>query len=335
LFKLSEDQEERARRLHKESIVFDAHCDTILSVIDGERSLGEKSEKGHIDIPRLKSGGVKAQVFAVFVRPEWYHDAVHSIMKGISIFKKQIEQNSEDVCFAGAAGDIKKAAENGKIAALLSIEGGEALQGDIHMLKIYRELGVSSLVLTWNHRNAIADGAQDLRSGGGLSDFGVEVVKEMERLDMVVDIAHISPKGFWDVLDVAQKPFIISHSLPRKFMDIPRNLDDGQIKAVAEKGGVIGATFYFSSYGGQQGSIENILDVIDYFVNIAGVEHVGIGSDFDGYDGNVNGLESCEKMINLTRGLVYRGYSDEDIAKILGKNFIRVFEKTSYVIVTA
>lgn len=325
MFKLTGEQEERARRIHAKSIVFDAHCDTILSVIEGERSLGEKSDRGHIDIPRLRSGGVNAQVFAVFVRPEWYYDAVHMTMKGISILKSQMEQNGSEVDIAYSAADVEKAAKDGKIAALISIEGGEALQGDIHMLRIYRELGVSSIVLTWNRRNAIADGAQDLRSGGGLSDFGVEVVKEMERLGMLVDIAHISPKGFWDVLDVARKPLIVSHSMPRKFMDIPRNLDDEQIKAVAERNGVIGATFYFSSYGGRQGSIENILDVIDYFVDVAGIDHVGIGSDFDGYDGNVEGLESCEKMINLTRGLVFRGYSDEDIKKILGGNFLRVY----------
>jgi len=330
LFKLTEDQQERARRIHANSIVFDAHCDTILSVIDGERSLGEKSDKGHIDIPRLKSGGVDAQVFAVFVRPDWYHDAVHRTMKGISVFKKQIEQNSNDICLTKSAEDIKKAAASGKIAALISIEGGEALQGDIHMLSIYKELGVSSIVLTWNHRNAIADGAQDLRSGGGLSDFGVKVIKEMERLGMAVDLAHISPKGFWDALNVVANPIIVSHSLPRKFMDIPRNLDDEQIKAVAAMDGVIGATFYFSSYGGQQGSIENILDAIDYFVNVAGIDHVGIGSDFDGYDGNVEGIESCEKMMNLTRGLVYRGYSDEDIEKILGGNFLRVYRACNF-----
>ncbi|MDI3481727.1 MAG: rane dipeptidase [Tepidanaerobacteraceae bacterium] len=329
MFALNEEQEQRARRIHAESIVFDAHCDTILSVIDGERTLGEKSEKGHVDIPRLRNGGVNAQVFAVFVRPEWYFDAVHMTMKGISILKSQLEQNSSKARIAFSAADVEKSAKEGKIAALISIEGGEALQQDIHMLRIYRELGVSSIVLTWNHRNAIADGAQDARSGGGLSDFGVDVVKEMERLGMLVDIAHISPKGFWDVMDVATKPVIVSHALPRKFMDIPRNLDDEQIRAVAEKDGVIGATFYFSSYGGRQGSIEDILDVVDYFVNVAGIDHVGIGSDFDGYEGSVSGLESCEKMINLTRGLVYRGYSDEEVEKILGKNFLRVYGSAS------
>lgn len=326
---LSEDQEKRVQKLHKECVIFDAHCDTILSIIDGKRKLGEKSEEGHIDIPRLKSGGIGVQVFAVFVRPDWYHDAVHKTLKGISIFKKEIKENDKDILLIKPGEDfysgIQKARRDGKISALLSIEGGEALQSDLDLLRIYRELGVSSIVLTWNHRNAIADGAQDLRSGGGLSDFGVEVIKEMERLGIVVDLAHISPRGFWDVMEVATKPVIISHSLPRKFMDIPRNLDDEQIKAVAQKGGVIGTTFYFTSYGGRQGSVENILDAIDYFVNIAGVDHVGIGSDFDGYDGTVLGLESCEKMINLTRGLVYRGYSDEDIEKILGGNFLRIY----------
>ncbi|MCG0275470.1 MAG: dipeptidase [Thermosediminibacteraceae bacterium] len=327
VFQLSEEQEQRALRLHRESIVFDAHCDTILQVLEGKRTLGERSKEGHLDIPRLKNGGIKAQVFSVFVKPEWYSDAVHATLKGIAALKREFEKNAEDVVLTRSAVDIEKATAEGKIAALISVEGGEALQGDLDMLRIYRELGVSSLVLTWNNRNAIADGAGDTRSGGGLSSFGVEVIKEMERLGMVVDLAHISPQGFWDALEIVSKPIIVSHSMPRKFMDIPRNLDDDQIKAVAEKGGVIGVSFYFTGYGGVPGNIEKVLDAIDYIVNIGGVDCVGIGSDFDGFKGTVEGLESCEEFINITRGLVYRGYTDEDIRKILGKNFLRVFEK--------
>lgn len=326
---LSQEQEKRANQLHKNSIFFDAHCDSILSVLAGERSLCQRSELGHLDIPRLKEGGVDVQVFSIFVRPDWYHDAVHATLKGIAVLKKELLRCPRNVLFVSNSSGAQRAVEEGRIAALLSIEGGEALQGDLDMLSIYHELGVSSLILTWNHRNAIADGALDLRSGGGLSDFGVEVVKEMERLGMVVDLAHISPNGFWDVMEVSEKPLIVSHTLPRSFMDTPRNLDDEQIKAIADKGGVIGVTFYFSSYGGKQGSVETLLDVIDYFVKLAGIDHVGIGSDFDGYSGQVIGLESCKDMINITRGLVYRGYTDEDIEKILGKNFMRVFREVT------
>lgn len=325
LFNLNEEMELRARQIHDKFIVFDAHCDTILSVLEGARRLGDRSENGHIDIPRLIAGGVNAQVFAVFVRPEWYNDPVHNTLKGISTLKKEIEQNRKNIMFAYSSEDIDKAAKQGKVSALLSIEGGEALQGDLDMLRVYRELGVRSLTLTWNNRNALADGAMEQNSGGGLSDFGVSVVKEMERIGMIVDIAHISPAGFWDVIEISTKPPIVSHSLPRKFVDSPRNLDDEQIKAIAQKGGVIGASLYFSSYGGGKGSIQKALDVIDYFVNLAGPDHVGLGSDFDGFEENIPGIGSCEEMINITRGLVSRGYADEHIEKILGKNFMRVY----------
>jgi membrane dipeptidase len=327
LFKLNEEQEKRASRIHDTSFVFDAHCDTILSILKGERSLGERSDLGHIDLPRLKEGGINAQTFAVFVCPEWYNDAAHSVMKAIAVLKRELQKNSNVVGLARTGSDIRKIYDEGKTVALLSIEGGEALQADIDMLDIYKELGVTSITLTWNNRNAIADGALDLRSGGGISDFGVEVIKQMEQLGILIDLSHISPNGFWDVMEIATKPVIVSHSLPRKFMDIPRNLDDKQIKAIAQKDGVIGASFYVSSYGESAGDIEDILDAIDHFVNIAGVEHVGLGSDFDGISENVEGIESCEKMINITRGMVYRGYSDEEIQKILGGNFLRIFEQ--------
>ncbi|MGI6485352.1 MAG: dipeptidase [Tepidanaerobacteraceae bacterium] len=325
MFDLTEEQESRAKRIHNKYIVFDAHCDTILSVLAGERKLGDRSEKGHIDIPRLIAGSVNAQVFAVFVRPEWYNNPVFYTLKGISLLKNEIEQNSAKITFARSSEDIEKIARQGKISALLSIEGGEALQGDLDMLRIYNELGVRSITLTWNNRNALADGAMEQNSKGGLSDFGVAVVKEMNRLGMIVDIAHISPQGFWDVIENSTKPPIVSHSLPRRFVDSPRNLDDDQIKAVAQKGGVIGASLYFSSYGDCKGSIQKVLDVIDYFVNIAGPDHVGLGSDFDGFDYNIPGISSCEEVINITRGLVSRGYGDEEIEKILGKNFLRVY----------
>lgn len=325
MFNLNEEQELRARKIHEKFIVFDAHCDTVLSVLAGERRLGDRSQKGHVDIPRLISGGVDVQIFAVFVCPEWYNDPVNNTLKGISTLKKEVEQNRDYIILAHSTEDIDKAVKQGKISALLSIEGGEALQGDLDMLSIYRELGVRSLTLTWNNRNALADGAMEQNSRGGLSDFGVAVVKEMERIDMIVDIAHISPAGFWDVIEISKKPLIVSHSLPRKFIDSPRNLDVEQIKAVAQKGGVIGASLYFSSYGGGEGSIKKLLDVIDYFVEVAGPDHVGLGTDFDGFKENIPGIGSCEDMTNITRGLVSRGYKDEYIEKIIGKNFMRVF----------
>lgn len=325
--KINKEQEIKAKKLHYESIIFDAHCDTILDVIDGKRSLGEFSQIGQVDIPRLKKGGTNAQVFAVFVKPEWYHDAIRCTLKGITTLKKELARNSKDIFLVRTKEDIKNIDSTNKILAFLSIEGGEALQRDLDMLSVYRELGVTSLILTWNNRNAIADGAGDLESGGGLTRFGRDVVKEMEKLGMVVDLAHISPKGFWDVLDISTKPFIISHTFPRKFIDTPRNLDDEQIKAVARKNGVIGVTFYFGSHLKDKATVETLLDAIDYIVDLVGPDYVGIGSDFDGYSGKVEGLTSCEDIINITKGLVRRGYDDNSIKKILGSNFLRVYEE--------
>lgn len=314
-------------KLHNKAFVFDAHCDTILSILDGKGNLKNGIKDGHIDIEKLKKGGVKAQVFSVFVRPEWYSDAVHMTLKAISVLKKEFEENREDIELAYSYKDILRISEEGKIAALLSIEGGEALAGDITMLRVYRELGVTSIILTWNNRNQIADGAGEKRANGGLSDFGYEVIREMERLGIIVDLSHISPKGFWDVLKVAEKPFIISHSIPKKMRDIPRNLDDEQIKAVAEKGGVIGTGYYFSSYNGKKANIEDVLDAVEYFVKVAGVDHVGIGSDFDGIDKPIEGLEDASKMPELTKGLMKRGFKEDEVLKILGGNFLRVFKE--------
>lgn len=320
-------QEARAKKIHQEATVFDAHCDTILEVLSGKRTLGEYSKTGHLDIPRMKEGGIDVQVFSVFVKPEWYYDATRWTLKGIATLKKQIKENADDICFARTVEEIENAKKTDKLSAFLSIEGGEALQGELDMLDIYHELGVTSLVLTWNNRNLIADGAKDIRSGGGLSNFGKDVVKRMEKLGMAIDLAHIAPKAFWDVYELSTKPFIVSHTLPRKFIDIPRNLDDDQIKAIAEKRGVIGVTFYFKSFSDMDASVENVVDAIDYIVDMVGPDYVGIGSDFDGYKKDIKGMSSCIDYINITRGLVARGYSDEDIKKIMGGNFLRVYKE--------
>lgn len=314
-------------QIHKRAFVFDAHCDTVLSILDGRGSLKNGIKNGHIDIEKLKTGGIKAQVFSVFVRPEWYANPVLHTLKAISVLKKEFEENRDEIELANSYKDILRINKEGKISALLSIEGGEAIAGEIDMLRIYRELGVTSMILTWNNRNQIADGAGERRSKGGLSDFGYEVVKQMERLGMVVDLSHISPEGFWDVISIVKKPVIVSHSIPRRMRDIPRNLDDEQIKAIAEKDGVIGAGFYFSSYKGVQARLEDVLDEIEYFVKIGGVDHVGIGSDFDGIDVPVIGLEDASKMPEITKGLIKRGFKESEILKILGENFLRVFKE--------
>jgi membrane dipeptidase len=208
---------------------------------------------------------------------------------------------------------------------MLSIEGGESIEGNLAALRMMYRLGVRMFGLTHNNRNQIGDGIGEARSKGGLTEFGVQLVEELNRLGVVVDVSHLSDYGFWDVMEVSQAPLIASHSNSRTVCDNLRNLTDDQIKALSESGGVIGINFWPPSLNEHEPNLENALDHIDHIADTAGVDYIGIGSDFDGYDTPLQGLEDASKISNITRGLVKRGYSDAEIMKILGGNFLRVF----------
>lgn len=325
-----DDAEEnlRPREIHAASLVIDAHADTVLDMGRG-RPLGRRSRRGHVDIPRLHQGGVDAQIFAHFIEPEHKPDrALPRFLEQLDVFLTQVEDNADTIQVATTAAEIEAARDAGKIAAIIGIEGGEALAGRLAVLRIFHRLGVRLIGLTWNERNDLADGAGEGGTGGGLSRLGVAVVAEMNRLGMAVDVSHLSDGGFWHVMEVSEAPVVASHSNCRRLCPHPRNLDDDQIRALAENGGVMGINFYppFLVRRGRA-ALTDVLDHIDHAVQLVGPEHVGLGSDFDGIDMVPAGLEDVTKMPALTDGLVRRGYDKHSISLILGGNFLRVFRQ--------
>jgi membrane dipeptidase len=229
---------------------------------------------------------------------------------------------------ATSAQDILTAKEQGKLAAVLAIEGGEALEGDLGVLRLFHRLGVRSIGLTWNERNNIADGVGDSRSKGGLSVFGADLIKEMNRLGILVDVSHLSDPGFWDVVELSTQPIIASHSNSRAVCNHRRNLTDDQIKALAKNGGVMGMNFA-AAFVKEDGKpkLDDLLNHIDHIVELVGPEHVGLGSDFDGIGAAPEELTDASTMPLITDGLCKRGYSDEHIRLILGGNYFRVFKE--------
>lgn len=314
----------KAEALHRESVVVDAHCDTLTAMLGQNRRLGEFSGGGQSDLPRLKDGGVKLQFFAAFIAPKFKTLAVRRTLELIDLFYRETEENKKAVMPVKNWVEINEALASGKIAALLAIEGGEALEGSIGVLRMLHRLGVRGLTLTWNGRNELGDGVGEEGTGGGLTSFGVAVVEEMNRLGMLVDVSHLSEKGFWDVMSVSGQPVIASHSNCRALCDHPRNVNDEQIRAMAEKGGVMGITFVPDFLGGEKPSVKEVLDHIGHAVSVGGVDCVGLGSDFDGTDNLPAGLEDSARIPAVTSGLMDRGYGDDAIKKILGGNFLRV-----------
>lgn len=313
-----------ADALHKGSVVVDAHCDTLTAMPEQKRRLGERSAQGQLDLPRMKEGGINVQFFAAFIAPEFKNIALRRALELVDRFYREMEENKNDVMHVRNCKEIEEALASGRIAALLSIEGGDALEGSMSVFRMLQRLGLRGLTLTWNGRNEIGDGVSEGRTGGGLTSFGVAVVEEANRLGVLVDVSHLSEKGFWDALNVSGQPVIASHSNCRALCDHPRNVSDEQIRALAEKGGVMGITFVPAFLGGKKPSIKEVLDHVDHAVAVGGMECVGLGSDFDGTDHLPGELEDCTRFPAITRGLIERGYSSTDIKKILGGNFLRV-----------
>jgi len=318
--------------LHKDSIVFDAHCDTLQEVLAGKRRLGERSEEGHADLPRLCEGGVTAQIFALFVSPNYFpRGAARQALRLLDVFYQELGENADQLTLATSASDIERAKAESKVAGILSLEGAEPLEGDLRVLRAFYKLGVRNIGLTWNLRNAAADGVDETRSNSGLTNFGVQLVQEMNRLGIMVDISHLSSTGVRDVLRVSEAPVIASHSNAYALCSHRRNLTDEQLESVASNRGVVGVTFVpsFVTKDENQATLERVLDQIDYMVKTMGVDHVGLGSDFDGFlgFGKVRGLEDVTRLPRLTAGMVERGYGEEDVKKILGGNFMRVFRE--------
>lgn len=327
---------EEAKSIHREAIIIDAHCDSILHLVprlgrpDWKiRSLINRSTEGHIDFPRLIEGGVTCQFFAVYVDTVYKPErATPRALEMISAFYNEVEKFGDKIIIMDKSEDIIKAKRNGKIVALISLEGGEPIQYNPILLKAFYKLGVRAISLTWNERNMLADGVSESRTGGGLTNLGLQVLEEMQKIGIIVDVSHISEAGFWDIIENCRKPIIASHSDCRALCDHPRNLTDEQIKAIAEKNGVIGINFYpkFLVKKGEA-TIDDVIKHMEHIIKIAGIDYVGLGSDFDGISSTPKGLEDVSKLPNLTAKLLERGYSKNDIKKILGENFLRVIRQ--------
>lgn len=308
-------------------LIFDAHIDTLSRLLISQKPF--TAPEGHVNLELIRGSGLGAQFFAAFVHPRFYHGlALHNTSEMIDLFWQLLREHSQDLAYAGSVSEIRRAQKEGRIACLLAIEGGEALEGKLANLRNFYRLGVRLLTLTWNHRNQLGSGQLEGPSGGGLSCFGGEVVEEMNRLGMLIDVSHLNEPGFWDVLEISSAPIIASHSNAWELCKHPRNLKDPQIRAIAERGGVIGVNFYTQFLtGSAKAEIGAVAEQIDYLVNVGGIDSVGLGSDFDGISQTPKGLENCACTKSLVPILAERGYDQRQISKIMGGNLLRLCEQ--------
>lgn len=345
-------EKENYKSIHENAVVFDAHNDTVLRLIEegpfvtptrGELNvMGRKKEilkppatlakcsgESRIDLPRAIEGGVNCLVFSCFVSPD-YADPLRRLIQYLDVLLGEIE-GTEGISLAKSYRDIEGALENSEIAALISIEGGSPLKESVEVLRTLNRLGVTSLILTHFRRNALGDGS-GADYGSGLTDFGREVILEMNDLGMVVDLAHINRNGFFDALEASKDPVIVSHANVYGLVEFHRNLTDEQIRNLADKGGVLGLSFVSdfiqerSDDEDEKATVGDLIDHVDYLKDLVGTDHIGIGSDFDG-GGGLADLPDTSKLPRFTRGLIDRGYSTSEVEGILGRNTLRVYRE--------
>jgi membrane dipeptidase len=333
--------DEEVMRVHKSALLIDTHDDFPTEVAGKDRPFRgatidiANAPENQTDLPRLRAGGVGAVFFAAYVGanfglgPRAYNRAQQVID---TIRYDIIERYPNDFVLATSADEIEAAHKQGKIAALIGIEGGHAIQDDLGKLREFYERGVRYMTLTHTNTNNWADSSGDINDASvmhhnGLTDFGKDVVREMNRLGMMVDISHVADKTFYDALAVSRAPLIASHSSCRALANVPRNMTDQMIIDLAKKGGVVQVNFYcnfLTNAKPPHATLDDVVAHIDHIRQIAGIDAIGIGSDFDGIDCTPVGLEDVSKFPNLTRALLEKGYSAEDIRKIYGGNLLRV-----------
>lgn len=298
---------------------FDAHCDTITELYLRKQEL--LNNKCHISIKGLLRYQAPVQVFSIWLskREEYLEDTVSII----DFFDSQMEKYDNFISHGTKKGDIEKNKKAGMITAILGIEGGESLNGDIENLNMFYERGVRIITLTWNNENSLAGGCG---SKLGLTPFGREVVHEMNQKGMVIDVSHLSQQGFWDVVESSKKPFVASHSNAVGVCDHERNLSDEQIKVIAKTGGVIGINLYPPFLGEGECSILDAVKHIDYILRLAGEDCIGLGCDFDGINKPPRGIYSVsdlKKLINILDMMYGRKITE----KILEKNMRGLFQR--------
>ncbi len=369
----------RALEIQRKAIVIDTHNDITTPMTNDDYDLGvEPPFPYRTSIERMQQGGLSAEFFSLYVRP-WYvahGGAARRTLDMIDAVYRAVERHPNDLVFATTAADIRRAKKEKKIAALMGIEGGHAIENSLATLREFHRLGVRYMTLTWNNTNDWADAGRGEKIHHGLSPFGEEVVREMNRLGMLVDVSHVSDETMSDALDVSKAPIIASHSSARALSNVPRNIPDDLLKRIADKGGVIQVNFYsvfvdtatvtpqneernrllkpqqdvldekykndperLAEEGDKLDAthplpplpLSKLIDHIDHIVKIAGVDHVGIGADFDGAVDMPEGASDVSMLPNITYEVLKRGYSEKDIRKILGENFLRVFAEAERV----
>jgi membrane dipeptidase len=312
-------------------LLIDLHTDALYEYVCGRKDITQRSDKGHLDFPRMKEGGVNGQVFAVWVsptelKPGEYRDFV---FKGADAFDQVCARCVDTVAPVRTPDEFRQVVASGRIAAILGVEGGHALEGNVENLDRFHERGVRVLTVTWSNSNELGDSSSDEnKPHNGLSSLGRQAVRRMNELGMIIDVSHSSDRTVFDILDASLSPVIASHSGIRARRDFNRNLTDEQIRAIGAQGGVIGVVFlpYFLREPEENATVEDVLDCIDHICQLVGPDHAGLGSDFDGFGGALRGLEDVTKMGAIGAGLRNRGFSDRDIAKISGLNFLRVWD---------
>ncbi len=371
----------RAHAIQDSAIVVDTHADTPQRFLDDNFDIGntDPSDVGHISLEKVRAGNLGAEFFSIWVDPTTNqgHFAKHTFDLIDSVYE-QAARHPDRMMMAFSVSDIERAHKEKKLAALMGIEGGHSIENDIRLLRDYYRLGVRYMTLTWSNTNEWGDSSGDIddpkvQHHNGLTDFGKQVVLEMNRLGMIVDISHVADKTFWDAIATTKAPVIASHSSCRALVNAPRNMTDDMLRAVAKNGGVVDVNF-FSGFDDQKywdaaqeqkkesdAAVEEylakqraegkpvsymasehiqrewmakiprpplsvLIDHIDHIAKVAGVDHVGLGSDFDGVMGATPaGMDSAADLPKITQGLLDRGYSADDIHKILGGNVLRVF----------
>jgi membrane dipeptidase len=370
----------RTKAIHESAIVVDTHNDITSKILDGGFDLGKPDGKTHTDLARMKAGGITAEFFSIYVDPDFTKPGApdggpaRRALDMIDVTYQQIERHPDALVLATSESDIRRAKRDGKIAVLMGIEGGHAIENSLFALREFYRLGVRYMTLTHTNTNDWADsaggfGRQPEARHHGLSPFGEEVVREMQRIGMLVDVSHVSDDTVASVLRVAKAPIIASHSSSRALANVPRNLTDDQLRAIGQNGGVVMVNFFvgfldpkqiahdeafFKNHGAEIKDIREkykddhekmheelgrlrkldpapptplplLIDHIDHVAKVAGIDHVGLGSDFDGIPELPQGLGGVDGLPKITLELVKRGYTDEQVKKVLGENFLRVF----------
>ena len=378
--------------VQKSAIVIDSHADTPQRFLDEHFDLGDPLNGGNFNLESARKGNLGAEFFSIWVEPKLYKDHyARRTLELIDSVKQQVARHPDQVEFATSVAGIEQAHRDHKLAALMGIEGGHSIEDSIGLLRQYYALGVRYMTLTWSNSNGWADSSGDDTDASvphtkeGLTEFGKDVVYEMNRLGMMVDISHVSDKTFFRTLVITRAPVIASHSAARALCDAPRNMTDNMLQAIARsggpdsKGGVVQVNFY-SAFISQKyrdalkamqpeidkdvqaykdkmkaegkeplyddidkiqkaaadriprPPLSDLIDHIDHIAKVAGIDHVGLGSDFDGVSGQLpEGLDSPADLPKITAALMARGYSAEDCRKILGGNLLRVFKEVETV----